>query len=419
MRVLFIHQNFPGQFKHLAPALAQRPGWLVVALGDQANIKDRPALPGVQMMGYVTPRPAGDATHHYLRSLESGVRRGQNVARALMQLRQDGFMPDLVFCHPGWGEGLFVRDVFPQAKLLSYLEFYYRAIGSDIGFDPEFPARLDDFFRIRLKNSQFLYALEDMDWGLSPTEWQRNQFPPRHRARISTIFDGVDTRIIRPDPDATVQVPDGGPTLGRTDEVITFVNRNLEPYRGFHVFMRALVDIQKARPAAHVLIVGGDEVSYGMPPADGANWREVMLKEVGDRLDLSRIHFLGRVPYGMFNRILRISSVHVYLTYPFVLSWSLLEAMATGCLIVGSRTPPVQEVVEHGHNGLLVNFFDREALVETVQQVLSRPDAFAPLRAAARQTIIDRYDLTSICLPAQMALVDTLLAGRTPDVPTG
>ena len=209
-------------------------------------------------------------------------------------------------------------------------------------------------------------------------------------------------------------MPNTDLVLRPRDEVITFVNRQLEPYRGYHVFMRALPEILKRRPEAQVLIVGGNGVSYGRKPPEGKSWRTIFLDEVRDRIDMSRVHFLGQIPKPDFLSMLQVSSCHVYLTYPFVLSWSMLEAMANECLVIGSATPPVQEVIEDGRNGLLVDFHSPEQVATAVVRALARPEAYLPLREAARRSILDRYDLHSRCLPDLIRLIDTVAAGQRP-----
>ncbi len=237
-----------------------------------------------------------------------------------------------MFAHIGWGEALFLKDIFPEAKLLLYCEFFYRARGADTGFDPEFPPSSASFARLRVMNAPLLMALEAADLGVAPTHWQRRQFSPGYKDRIAVIHDGVDTDRVLPG-----EQPE--------EELITYVARNLEPYRGFHVFMRAIPEIQRRRPKARIVIVGGDEVSYSPRLPPGETYRERLLRELEGKIDLSRVHFAGTIAYRDYLDLLRRSAVHVYLTYPFVLSWSLLEAMACGCLVVGSRTPPVQEVI--------------------------------------------------------------------------
>jgi glycosyltransferase involved in cell wall biosynthesis len=404
MKILFVHQNFPAQYRFLAATLAQDKRWQVVALGDARNLKQRGTIPGVSVAGYAPPVAASERTHHYVRPLEGAVRRGQAVVRACLELRKRGFEPDIVYAHPGWGEALFLKDLYPDARLTLYCEFYYRAKGADLGFDPEFPATLDDLFRVRMKNAASLMSLEAADSGISPTRWQRDAFPALFRDRITVVHEGVDTDLVRPDPRAEVVLAGKGLTLTARDEVITYVARNLEPYRGFHIFMRALPEIQRRRPRSHVLIVGADEVSYGTPLAKGQTYRKKYLKEIGSQLDSDRIHFLGHVPYATLLRIYQISSAHVYLTYPFVLSWSMLEAMAAGCTVVASRTPPVEEVITDGENGLLVDFFSTDEIATRVDEVIGRSRDWAKIRERARQTVVDRFDLRRVCLPRHLEL---------------
>jgi len=413
MNICFVHQNFPGQYKHLAPALAARKGNQVVAIGEQKNL-GRLRHPKVREVGYPTPRGASPGTHPYVRNLEGAVRRGQATARVAQGLSREGFVPDIVCCHPAWGDGLFLRDVWPEAKLLYFHEYYYHGAGHDVNFDPEFPSSFDDVCRTRIKNANLLLAMQVADWGITPTQWQHQALPVDIRPRTSVIFDGIDTDIVRPNPDAKLRFG-SGLELRREDEVITYVARNLEPYRGFHVFMRALPEILRRRPKAHVVVVGGDDVSYGRAPPGGAkSYRDLYLKELGDRIDLDRVRFVGKVPYGRFLEVLQVSSVHLYLTYPWVLSWSMLEAMSAGCAIVASRTPPVEEMIIDGETGLLVDFFDPSALAATVDRALDDADLRAHLGAAARRLVVERYDLKTRCLPAQIKLVDDVAANGMP-----
>lgn len=415
MNILLVHQNFPGQFKHLAPALASNPSNRVVAFGDRGNFKERTAsFPGIEFHSYPTPKGASTATHHYLRGIEAGIRRGQAVYRLANQVKKN-FYPDLIFCHPGWGEGLYLKDVFPNARLLNYFEFFYHSQGVDVGFDPEFSATEDDLLRVRTKNALNLFNLAMCDWGLSPTRWQWSLHPAEYRDRVSVIFDGIPTDQVVPRTDAAVTLKTGL-RLTRSDEIITFVARSLEPYRGFHVFMRSLPKILQRRPKAHVLIVGRDSVSYGRSLKTGS-YRQLYLEEVGTAIDLNRVHFLGNLPYGRYLDILQLSSVHVYLTYPFVLSWSMLEAMSAGCLVVGSRTPPVQEVLRDGQNGLLVDFFSTTQIADAIERVLEHPDRMQALRDAARQTVLTDYDLRTVCLPRQLTLINGLAQGILPARP--
>ena len=404
MKILFVHQNFPGQFKHLAPALAQA-GHQVVSLGI-----DGTGLPQIPMVRYKPGRSTSRDIHPLARDFETKLIRGDACAGAAVRMKRGGFTPDVMVVNPGWGESLFLKDVWPGAKMLALLEFFYAAHGRDADFDPEFSR--DDIAmdaRVHIKNANLLMAMDSMDWGLAPTHFQHSVMPAVYRDRISVIFDGIDTATVRPDPAATLTMP--GKTLRAGDEVLTFINRNLEPYRGYHQFMRALPRILRERPAATVLIVGGDEVSYGAAPEPGKTWKQIFLDEVRAHIDPVRVHFLGRIPYETYLRVLQVSSCHVYLTYPFVLGWSCIEALSSGCLVVGSATPPVQEVIEHGRNGLLNDFFDHDALAGRVIDVLTRPSHYAPMRVAARESAVARYDLATQCLPRQVELIKRLAAG--------
>jgi glycosyltransferase involved in cell wall biosynthesis len=406
MNILFLHQNFPGQFKHLAPALAKQ-GHMVVALG--VNLVPF-ALPGVRHL-YHQPRSIGPdrsaAAPVPMRSLQGHLAYGESAAQAMTRLADDGFAPDVVFAHPGWGEALFVKDVFPAARLLVYAEYYYGSPGGDFGFDPEFSRpTAASRHAIRIKNTHLLHALSAADAALSPTEFQRSQHPAWCRERIRVIHDGIDSTLFRPNPDAVVRLNKRGLTLRAGDEVVTFVARQLEPYRGYHSFMRALPALMQLRPKAHIVIVGADGVSYGPAPADGhSSWKQVFLDEVSAHLDPARISFVGKLPHTVLTQLLQVSAAHVCLTYPFVLSWSMMEAMSIGALVIGSRTAPVQELITHGHNGLLTDFFDPAALAATLADGLAQGPALAPLRQAARQTIVERYDLQRHCLPAQIDFV--------------
>lgn len=398
MKFLFVHQNFPGQFRHVAAALANNPQHQVVAMGEVENLKGRPPLhPKIKVLGHSAPPPPTPGTHHYIRDYERAIRRGQLTARVALDLFNSGFRPDVVAVHPGWGEGLFLRDIFPSARHIHYCEFFYRGEGSDVGFDPEYPSTLDDKLRVRIKNSTQLVSLESADAGLSPTQWQKSQYPSCWADKIHVLHEGIDTRLVCPDLHAELDVE--GLRFRPGDPVITYVARNLEPYRGFHVFMRALPEILRRNTRAHVLVVGGDEVSYGARPPDGRTFRDRMREELGENLDWSRVKFLGKVPYPRFLKLLQISAVHVYLTYPFVLSWSMLEAMSAGCLLVASDTAPVREVVNHEANGLMVDFFDVTALAKQILEVLSHPEHYIPLRVQARADMVERFDLTTRCLP--------------------
>ena len=400
MKILFIHQNFPGQFGHIASALSET-GHEVVGLGIQ-NRK----VSGIHVVNYSVDAPSRISEVNAVRDFEVKVARGLACAAAMADLKNSGFTPDVVVAHPGWGECLFCKEIWPDVRLLVLAEFFYGTKGTDFGFDAEFPdtepqARM----RLRLKNSVLLHAFHAADGGYAPTRWQHSQIPLEYRDRFSVAFDGIDTHLAAPNPRARLKLARDEVSLHSGDEVLTFVNRNLEPYRGFHVMMRALPEILRQRPRAHALIIGGDEVSYGSKPSEGGTWRSRMLAEVGTKLPLDRVHFLGRIAYRDYLRVLQVSACHVYLTYPFVLSWSCVEALSVGCAVVASKTAPVEEVIEHRRNGLLVDFFDGGQLAESVCEVLANPADFRRMRADARRGAVESFDLKTVCLPRLTQLV--------------
>jgi glycosyltransferase involved in cell wall biosynthesis len=366
--------------------------------------------------------------HPWVADFETKVIRGEAAFRVFTQLRDSGFNPDVVIAHPGWGESLFVKQVWPGARLGIFCEFFYMTKGGDMGFDPEFPLEdpLAQACRLQLKNLNNELHFNLADGAIAPTKWQAQSFPEPFRSRIKVVFDGVDTDAVRPDPNVRLGLNRAGGAkkeLTRDDEVITFVNRNLEPMRGYHVFMRALPEILRTRPNAHVIIVGGNGISYGAPPSvekHGAdNWKDVFINEIRSQVareDWARVHFVGQVPYNKFIGILQLSRVHLYWTYPFVLSWSLIEAMSAGASIVASNTPPVSEVITDGEDGRLVDFFSTSGIVEAVNEVLDSGKLRQKFSEAARAKAIKNYDLNSVCLPAQIDWVNSLLDKRSSGV---
>ena len=370
------------------------------------------SLPGVGKVVYKPGHRVADGQHPYLHDVEAGIVNAQHVARAALQLKASGFVPDVVLGHNGWGEPWFIKDVWPDVPLIGYFEFFFRLHGTNVGFEPGSQVDFDAGPLLRTRNIGNLLGLDAVDVGQCPTLWQKSLYPAAYQPRLHLVHDGIDTDTVRPDPLVRVALDDAGVALTTADEVVTYVARHLEPLRGFPSFMRSLPRILAERPRAHVIVVGGDGVSYGPPPPDGKTFREMMLAELGDAIDTSRVHFLGQVPYSWFVWILQVSSVHVYLTTPFVLSWSMLEAMSAACLVVGSATAPVQEVIRDGENGVLVDMFAPAQIAERVIEALADRPRFAPLREAARRTIVEHYDLRRICLPAQLQLIETAMSGR-------
>jgi glycosyltransferase involved in cell wall biosynthesis len=414
MKILFIHQNFPGQFKHLARQLSHE-GHQVKAFVLRKG--ESMLWNGVEVIPYLPSRSSTPNIHPWLIDFETKTIRAEACYRASIALKKKGFSPDVIVAHPGWGESLFLKEVWPRAKLGIYCEFYYKTQDADVGFDPEFrTADEAEVCRIQFKNLNNQQHFQVADAGLSPTHWQASTFPEPFRSRITVVHDGIDTQQLKPNPNIRMQLhKDPVLALTKADEVITFVNRNLEPYRGYHIFMRALPTILKRRPTAHVLLVGGNDVSYGARPISGT-WKDQFINEVRPTIsdnDWARVHFLGNLGYAEFIAMMQLSTVHVYLTYPFVLSWSLLESMSLGCAIVASDTPPLKEAIFHNDTGRLVNFFDPAGLTDQVVDLCEDAKAREKLGQAARAFAIANYDLGTACLPRQLHWVQALADQRS------
>lgn len=403
MVILFIHQNFPGQLRHVAEWLGANTQHQVIGLGDVKNIPKGYAPKGISVLGYATPNGAGEKNHQYIKSHEEDVRRGQQVVRAIQAIQAKGIQPDIVVAHSGWGEALFLKELLPNARHIQYCEFYYHTKGADTAFDEEFPATDDSLFGLIFRNTTQLLSLTQTDIAVSPTHWQKSLYPPEFHHKIQVLHEGVNTNVMSANNEATFIWQDRAYT--KKDKVVTYVARNLEPYRGFHCFMRSLPSIQRRHPDAIIIVVGGDQVSYGSKLATGENYREHYVKELGSQVDWSNVHFTGQLSYSQYRSVLQISTVHIYLTYPFVLSWSMVEAMSVGCTIVASATPPVEEVITDGVNGLLVDFFDTEAIANQVCNVLDNPSRYAQLGNEARAHAVAQFDIAEKTLPCWIKLI--------------
>jgi glycosyltransferase involved in cell wall biosynthesis len=412
MKILFIHPNMPGQYKHLARLYGENPDHQVVFISKPRE--GAPTVPGVHQVLYEVPREPCPGTHRYLMGAERAVLQGQEVWRVCKKLKtESGFTPDIICVHPGWGDGLYLKDIYPDTPILSYFEFYYHYQGADVNFDPELPVSVDDAARIRTKNIVNLMNLECADWGISPTHWQRSVHPETFQPKISVLHEGIDTSVVKPDPTAFLKLDDKL-KLTHGDRVVTYVSRNFEHYRGFPYFMRAVKELQERDPNLHIVAVGADEVSYGRAAPNGKTFRKMMLEEV--KPDMSRLHFVGQVPYEAYLRLLQVSAAHIYLTVPFVLSWSFLEAMAAGCVMIGSDTAPVREVMQDGVNGVAVDFFSPKDIAEKTLHVLDNPDQYKPMRENARQTIIDRFEISKLLPLHQRLIADVAAKQAVPEV---
>ncbi len=410
MRILFLHNNFPAQYRRIMAYLAHEPNVEMVA-GTLASNKQSIAISRID---YAPHREVTQTIHPAAAPMEAAILNAQAVFKAFHPLRERGWSPDIVCAHSGWGPSLFIRDLWPDTKLLSYFEWYYRPTGSDADFLEGDSRTEDDDVRTRMRNAPILMDLANMDWGVCPTRWQASQFPPHLSGRISVLHDGVDIDYLTPSDEAFLEAD--GRMLTASDEVITYVARGMEPYRGFPQFMEALTKVQKVRPDAHALIIGQDRVAYGRRRADGKTFMKHAVETLD--LDMTRTHFLGLVPFDTFRAAARISSVHVYLTVPFVLSWSMLEVMACGGLVLGSDTPPVREVIEDGRNGLLVDFFDVDKIAERMIEALDRQAAMKTIRHAARTTIVERYAARNL-VPAHRQIMVDVANGTLPGTRAG
>jgi len=399
MKVLFLHRYFPAQYRHLAAALAADPANEVRFVAAEREAE--PADPRVRLSLYTPSRAAHPTTHHYLQFAENAVLHGQAAFRQMRALAAEGFLPDVICAHAGFGAGMFAGDAFPGVPVLAYAEWFYRARNSDADFLPDAQVGDDDACRLRLRNAGILVELAAATRIVCPTRFQRDQFPPGIRERIEVLHDGVDTDYFAPGPAAAVPglaIPEGAP-------LVTYATRGLDPYRGFPQFMRAAAILLRQHPGLHVAVAGEDKVFYGAAAPAGETWRSHMQKELPE-LDLGRVHFLDALSLADYRALLRRSTAHVYLTVPFVLSWSLIEAMAIGAAIVASDTEPVREAVRHGHEGLLAPFASPEAIAARIGEILSTESLRADLSRAARMAALARYSRKSL-LPQHVSVIES------------
>ncbi len=407
MKYLFVHQNFPGQFLHLLLNLATNPKNTILFITETSENN----IAGVQKFCYQKPQ-YDTITSQDAMEFEMATRRARIVENIARRIRDLGFTPDIIIGHHGWGELLNMQDVWPGVPLLGYFEFYYHDRGLDVGFDPEFPQLPGGLSRVRVKNAVNLMALNNPGHGQTPTQFQLSTYPDWAQEKISLLREGVYLDLARPRPEARTEVFELGDfRVEPTDTLVTYVARDLEPYRGFHTMMRAIPRLHRLRPNLKIIMVGGDGVSYGARLEDGTTWRDFFMREITGVIDHSRVHFPGRIPYESFIRLLQRSDAHVYMTYPFVLSWSLREALACGCAIIGSDTAPVSEFITHRQNGYLVKFPDAMALADGITEVLETPKLAARLRRNARAWAEKNLSMSHY-LDEYKALLARLIAAR-------
>ena len=383
--VLFVHNNFPAQFRDLVNVLRAR-GVPCAAIGGP----NAPGIDGMAMGRYGMQRGSTPGILPLAVRAEADLIRAEGALRVARALKERGFDPAVIVGHSGWGETILLEEAFPDAKVVLYPEFFYRGRGLDIDFDSEFLPTTDEAILLgKAKNATLALALTDADAIVSPTEFQGSLLPPVFQPLVRVIHEGIDVDQIRPEAAAPFVVSDEL-TIQPGAPVITHINNQLEPLRGLHIFARALPRLMAEVPDAQILIFGQTHKRpYGGSPTDGRSWREVCFD--GVEVDPARLHFLGKTSHDRMLQALRLSTAHVYYTYPFVLSWSLVEAMASGCYVIASDTPPLHDAIEDGVNGRLLPFFDVEALSEAMIAACRDPQASAPLRAAARETAVAKF----------------------------
>ena len=406
MKFLFVHQNMPGQYRELLSWLVQQGTHEIVFLTQRKGMQ----LQGVTTVTYAPQHRPDKEAYGLSRDWEAAAGTGLGAALAARRLeREHGFKPDVILGHTGWGELLFMKEIWPDVPVIGFFEYFYRTSGGLVGFDPDNPPNDQAGFFAQARNSVPYASIDAVDQGHTPTLWQRDRFPTSFHQRMYTCHDGIRCDRLLPDPNASLGLGRLEQPLTRADEVVTYVARNMERARGFHIMMRALPRILADRPKARVLMIGGNETSYGIESSHPQGLRGEMEAELGGSVDWSRVHFLGKVPYEDLCRIIRISRCHIYLTMPFVLSWSLLEAMSMQATVVAADVAPVREAVTHGETGMLVDFFDPDALADQVVDVLANPGSYAHLGPAARAHVRQDYDFLSHCLPEHIAQINALV----------
>jgi glycosyltransferase involved in cell wall biosynthesis len=407
MKLLFVHQNMPGQYREFVQWLADTREHEIIFLTQR---RKPPLMKGVRELVYKAHHQASDDTYGLVKTWENAAGSGFGCAMAAQGLRdKEGWAPDIIIGHVGWGELTFMKEIYPDVPIIGFFEYYYSVTGGPVGFDPESPVSDHAPFIMQAHNTVPLVNIDRVDLAQCPTDWQKNRFPTAFHDKMYVCHDGIRTDTLLPNPDVELRLGRIDHPLTRADEIVTYVARNLETTRGFHQFMRALPGILEGRPNARVMVVGGNDTSYGGKSQHPKGLRGQMEAEVGDRVDWSRVHFLGQVPYDAYQKLIQISRCHIYLTMPFVLSWSLLESMSMQATIVASDVAPVREAITHGETGMLVDFFDPDALAAQVVDVLAHPDAYAHLGPNARAHVVKTYDFLSVCLPEHLRQINALV----------
>jgi len=390
LNVLFVHRNFPAQFKNLIKELATNSDNEICFITN--NKEDE--IAGVRKIVYELEEQISDNSK-YEKYFDEAILHAQAAAACASQLKEEGFIPDVIYAH-SWGPSTFIKDIFPDVPLVCYFEWFYNAENSDFDFFKK-DSSVEAKMRLKCKNANILLDLASCDAGITPTKWQKSQFPKEFQDKITVIHDGIDTDICFDSSSHCGK----GTTKGK---ILTYATRGMEAYRGFTEFMMAASVLMKKYPNLEVVVAGEDKIFYG-PQLPDTTYKKVLLEKL--EFDKSRLHFTGKLSYGDYINLLQSSSVHVYSTCPFVLSWSILEAMACGCTIVASNTQPVTEVIKDNYNGLLYDFFNVGELIEKIEYVFNNPEKMEEISYNARKTIVENYSLEKI-MPKQLEFLEKL-----------
>jgi len=404
MHVLFIHQNFPAQFGHIARHLVRSKGWTCTFLS-----KVEPGeTAGIRKIQYRTAGGARATNHYCSRTFENAIWSSHGVYDACKA--HPHVRPDLIVGHSGFGSTVFLPELYPDVPIVNYFEYYYHAHGSDLDFRPDVvPGELDRL-RSHARNAMILLDLANCRAGYSPTEFQRGLFPAELRSKIDVIFDGIETDVYRRRQGIPRRI--GDRVIPDSTRIVTYVSRGFESMRGFDIFMQAAKRIYESYPDVLFVVVGADRICYGGDEKriKHKTFREHVLAQ--DDYDLSKFHFTGVVPVPTLVDIFSLSDLHIYLTVPFVLSWSLMNALACGCTVLASNTAPVREMIVDGENGLLEDFFDVDGLANRAVEVLRDPAAYRHLGERGAEMIEQRYAL-SVMLPRLVDLFERAAQGTS------
>ncbi len=399
MHVLFVHKNFPAQFGHIANYLIKNQGF------QCSFVCELPPgnFDGIQRVQYRLDGGATKTVHHCSRTFENATWHSHAIYEAMKA--HPKIQPDLVVGHSGFGSTIFLEELY-DCPIINYFEYFYRGHNSDLDFRHEYPAKELDVLRSHTRNAMILLDLQTCTTGYIPTDWQRSLFPEEYQYKLETIFDGIDTNVWYRRKSVPRLI--GNREIPQNTRIVTYVSRGFESMRGFDIFMKIAKRICDSRPDVLFVCTGSDRVCYGgdLNRIKEKTFREHVLNH--DNYDLDRFIFTGRVPPRQLANILSLSDLHIYLTVPFVLSWSMMNAMACGCTVLASDTAPVRDVIQHEQNGLLAEFYDIDRFTEFALNVLKDPAVYRPLGAAGTETILDNFSLDKT-LPKLLALYERTL----------